>query len=81
MRIQVKLHGLLTAGFDAPDGIVELDVPAGIDIAGVIEVLKGTSPMFDPRSCLAVVGGAKVLLDWTLEDGDQVGLYHPFSGG
>ena len=81
MRVRVKLHGLFTVGVDDPDSLIELTVPDGTDVAGVIEVLRETSPMLDPRACLAAVGGAQVPLDRTLKDGEEVGLYPTFSGG
>ena len=58
-----------------------MTLPDGTDVAGVIEALRETSPMLDPRACLATVGGAQVPLDRTLKDGEEVGLYPTFSGG
>ncbi|NIO72693.1 MAG: hypothetical protein GTN71_27655 [Anaerolineae bacterium] len=81
MRVRVTLHGWLKVGVDDPDGLVELTLPDGTDVAGVIEALRETSPMLDPRACLAIVGGAQVPLDRTLKDGEEVGLYPTFSGG
>lgn len=81
MQVRVKLHGLFTIGVDDPDGLVELALPDEMDVAGVIEALRETAPMLDPRSCLAMVGGAKVPLDRTLRDGEEVHLYSLFSGG
>jgi len=81
MRVRVALHGWLKVGVDDPDGLIELTLPDGTDVAGVIEALRETSPMLDPRACLAMVGGAQVPLDRTLEDGEEVGLYPTFSGG
>jgi hypothetical protein len=81
MQIRVKLHGLLLAGIDNPDGLLEFSVPGGTDVAGVFEVLGESSPMFDARACLAIVDGVKVPLDWKLKDGDELRLYHLFSGG
>ena len=81
MRIRIKAHGLLTVGVDHPEGLIELDVPAGSDIAGVFDLLGERSPIFDPRACLILVDGAKVSLDRVLKAGDEVRLYHLFSGG
>ncbi len=81
MRVQVTLHGWLKVGVDDPDGLIELTLPDGADVAGVIEALRETSPMLDPRACLVIVGGAQVPLDQTLKDGEEVGLYPTFSGG
>jgi hypothetical protein len=81
MRIRVKLYGLLTIGVNDPDHLVALTVPDGTDVGGVIETLRQTSPMFDPRSCFAMVGGGRVPLDQTLTDGEEVHLYPMFSGG
>ena len=81
MQIRVQLHGLLTAGLDDPDQPLELTLPEGTDVADVFEALHERSPMIDARACLALVNGVKVPLDWPLHDGDEVGLYHLFSGG
>jgi len=81
MRIRVTLHGWLRIGVEAPDGLIELTLPDGTDVAGVIEALRETSPLLDPRACLVIVDGAQVPLDRTLKDGQEVGLYPTFSGG
>ena len=81
MLIRVQPHGLLTAVVDEPEGWIELTLPEGTDMAGAMEVLSKISPLFDPRACLAIVEGIKVPPDRVLEDGDQVKLYHLFSGG
>jgi hypothetical protein len=72
---------LFTVGVDDPDSLIELTVPDGTDVAGVIEALRETSPMLDPRAVLAMVGGTRVLLDRTLKDGEEVCLYPIFGGG
>jgi hypothetical protein len=74
MRVRVILYGWLEVGVDAPDGLIELTSPEGTNIAGVIEALRETSPMLDPRACLVTVGGAQAPLDRTLKDGQEVGL-------
>ena len=81
MRVRVKAYGLLIAAVDHPDRLIELSLPEGTDIAGAISVLQEASSLFDPRSCLAVVDGVKVPNDHVLRDGDEVHLYHVFSGG
>ena len=81
MRVRVKLYGWLRIGVDDSDGLVQLTVPDGTDVAGVIEALRETSPLLDPRACLTLVGGASVPLDRTLEDGEELHLYPTFSGG
>lgn len=81
MQLQVQLHGLLTAGFGASGGRVELTLPEGADVASVIETLSETTPMFDPRSIMAVLGGTQVPLEYVLHDGNELHLYHLFSGG
>jgi hypothetical protein len=75
------LHGLFTVGVSDPDGLIELTLPDGTDVAGVIEALRETSSMLDPRSCLAMVGGTRVSLDRILDDGEEVCLYPVFGGG
>jgi sulfur carrier protein ThiS len=81
MLVRVQPHGLLSAAVDEPEGWIELTLPQGTDIAGAMEVLGEISPLFDPRACLAIVEGAKVPPDRVLKHGDQVKLYHLFSGG
>jgi len=81
MRVRVKLHGMFKVGVKDPDGVVELTLPDETDVAGLIETLRETSPMLDPRSCLIIVGGATVPLDRTLKDDEEVSLYPIFSGG
>jgi hypothetical protein len=81
MRIRVKLHGLLTAGMGDPGGLHKLDVAEGADVATVIEAFQERSALFDPRSILAVIENRKVPLSHVLLDGDELHLYHLFSGG
>jgi len=81
MQVRVTLHGWLKVGVEDPDGPVELTLPDGTDVAGVVEALCETSPMLDPRACLAIVSGAQVPSDRILKDGEEVGLYPTFSGG
>jgi len=81
MRVRVTLHGWLKVGVNDPDGLIELTLPDGTNVAGVIEALREASPLLDPRACLAIVGGAQVPLDRILKDGEEVGLYPTFSGG
>jgi hypothetical protein len=80
MQVRVKLHGLLMAVPADPDGL-ELSVPEETDVAGAVEILAETSPLFDARSVMAVIGGVKVDLDWILHDCEELHLYHLFSGG
>jgi len=72
---------LFTVGVSDPDGLIELTLPDGTDVAGVIEALRETSPMLDPRSCLPMVGGERVPLDRILKDGEEMYLYPIFGGG
>jgi hypothetical protein len=81
MRVRVTAHGLLTAAVRHPDNLLELDVPEGIDIRALIEVLAERSPLFDPRSSLAVVEGVKVPLERPLREGEHVHLHLLFGGG
>jgi hypothetical protein len=81
IQIRVQPHGLLSAVVDEPGGWIELTLPSGTDVAGAMEALSEISPLFDARACLAIVGGEKVALDRVLKHGDQVQLYHLFSGG
>jgi hypothetical protein len=81
MRIEVVAHGMLTAAVRDPGGQMQVEVPDGIDIRRLVEILSEQSPLFDPRSCLAVVGGAKVPLDRVLTEGEQVHLHLMFGGG
>jgi hypothetical protein len=45
MQVRVTLHGWLKVGVDDPDGLIELTLPDGTDVAAVIEALRETSPM------------------------------------
>ena len=81
MQVLIRLHGTFRVGVDDPDGLVELALPDETDIARVIDILRQSSPMLDPRACLAMIGGAVVPLDRALKDGDEVRLYPLFSGG
>jgi sulfur carrier protein ThiS len=81
MRVRVKVYGLLIAAGEDPDRLIELSLPSGTAVAGAIEALQETSSLFDPRSCLAVIDGVRVPPDHVLRDGNEVHLYHVFSGG
>jgi hypothetical protein len=81
MRIWVTAHGLLTAAMSHPDNLLEVEVPDGTDIRGVVEILAARSPLFDPRSTLAVVDGVRVPLEQLLCDGEHVHLHLLFGGG
>ena len=81
VRIRVKLYGLLTIGINDPDHLVEVTLPDGTDVAGLIESLRKTSPKLDPRACFAMLGGGRVPLDRTLQEGEVVHLYPIFGGG
>jgi sulfur carrier protein ThiS len=81
MQVEVQPHGLLSAAVDRPGDWIELTLPQGTDVAGAMKVLNEISPLFDPRACLAIVEGAKAPPDRILKHGDQVKLYHLFSGG
>ena len=81
MQIQVKVHGLLAIRVDDPDGLVSLTLPDGTDVAGVLAVFRESSSFFDPHSCLALIDGQRVGLERVLEDGEELRLYHLFSGG
>ena len=81
MRVRAKLHALFKIGVKDPEGIVELTLPEGTDIAGLVETLRETSPTVDPRACLVIIDDATVPLDYTLGDGEEVHLYPLFTGG
>ncbi len=81
MQVRVKLYGWLKVGVDDPDGLIELTLPDGTNVAEVIEIVRETSPLLDPRACLTLVGGASVPLDQPLKDGEELHLYPTFSGG
>jgi molybdopterin converting factor small subunit len=81
MRVRFTLHDWLKVGVKDSHGLIELTLSDGTDVAGVVEALRETSPMLDPRACLVMIGGAQVPLDRTLKDGEEVSLYPTFSGG
>lgn len=81
MHIQVFVHDMLTLAVSDPDGHVELAVPEGTDIHGVVVLLSARSPLFDPRALLAVIDHVQVPMSQVLQDGDQVHLYMVIGGG
>ena len=82
MHIRVIAYGLLTVAVRDPGGALDLDVPEGCDIQGVLEILCDRSPLFDPRSTpIAVMDGVQAPLSRTLQDGDTVHLYPILGGG
>jgi molybdopterin converting factor small subunit len=81
IQVGVTVHGLLTAAVQDPDGKLELAVPDGMTIEGMIDMLRKRSSLFDPRSSIAVIEGVQVPLARPLQDGDEVGLYPIFGGG
>ncbi|HSR34249.1 MAG TPA: hypothetical protein VLY63_27090 [Anaerolineae bacterium] len=81
IRIRVTVHGMLTAAVDDPSGILDIVVPEGTDVQGLVEILSERSPLFDPRACFGLIDGARVPGDMLLRDGQQVNLYLMFGGG
>ena len=81
MRIGVTVYGLLTAAIRDPGGRIELTLPEGSDVEGVIEILGKRSSLFDARACIAVVDGVQVPLSRTLAPGEELHLYPIFGGG
>lgn len=81
MRIRVTVHGMLTAAVDDPSGILDIIVPDGTDLQGLVRILSERSPLFDPRACFGLVDGARVPGNRLLKDGEQVDLYLMFGGG
>jgi hypothetical protein len=82
MHIHVVAHGLLTVAVPDPGDVLELAVPDGTDIQGLLEILHNISPVFDPRATpIAVIDGAQVPLSRTLRGGEAVHLYPIFGGG
>lgn len=81
--LQVKVHGLLTAAMDRPDEWLHVQVPPSITVADLIDLMGEllASPLFDAGSCMATIDGKAVPLDYSLEPGQAVELYHLFSGG
>lgn len=72
---------MFRVGVDDRDGLVELTLPDETDVAGMIEVVRETSPMLDPRACLVMISGAAAPLDRALKGGEEVHVYPIFSGG
>lgn len=81
MQLLVRVFGILMAAVDDPEGLLELEVPQGASVAEVIALLAERSPLFDARSCLAVVDGAQVPFSHRLQEGQELHLHHTFSGG
>ena len=81
MRVQVFVHDMLTLAVSDPDGQVEMTVPEGTDIHGMVTLLSERSPLFDPRGLLAVMDHVQVPMSQVLHAGDQVHLYMVIGGG
>ena len=82
MRICVAVHGLLTVAVKDPSGVLELDVPDGTDVQGLLEILHERSAVSDPRATpIVVIDGEHVPLDHVLEADQAVHLYPIFGGG
>ncbi len=81
MYVQVTVHGMLTLAVPDAGGRIDLEVPDGIDIQRLVEILQERSPLFDPRACLALIGGDRVPLNRVLHEGDHVHLHLIFGGG
>lgn len=81
MHIFVTVYGMLTAAVADPAHPLELEVPDGTDIRGVIDLLAERSPLFDVRASLAVIDGVKVPLERPLTDREHVHLHRIFGGG
>ena len=81
MRIQVTVYGILTLAVPEPGGQIDLAVPDGTDVQGVIEILQERSPLFEPRASLASIEGVQVPLNRVLQDGDKLQLYLMLGGG
>jgi hypothetical protein len=64
-----------------PDGQLKLDVPGGTGVVGVMELPAEGAPLFDAKSCPAVVDGVQVPFILLLTEGEDLYLYHTFSGG
>jgi hypothetical protein len=79
--IRVQLHGLLGVVADNPGGWVDLALPEGADVMSAMEMLSERSPLVDPRACMALVDKTKVPLNHVLRAGEELHLYHLFSGG
>lgn len=83
IRVQVRVHGLLTAAMADPDAWVEVLLPPATSVANMIRALSERleSPLFDPRSCTATIDETITAMDHILEEGNRVEIYHLFSGG
>jgi len=81
VQIQVTVYGILVLAVPEPGGRIELAVPEGTDVQGVIEILQERSPLFEPRASLASMEGVQVPLDRVLRDGDHLQLYLMLGGG
>ncbi len=79
MRIQIKLFATLSgyAGNAAPGVPFEIEVPNDATVDDLVDRLKL------PRKEVKVffVNGRSRAIDWTLEDGDEVGIFPLVAGG
>jgi hypothetical protein len=81
MQIQVTVYGILTLAVPEPGGRIDLAVPQGTDVQGVIEILQERSPLFEPRASLASIEGVQIPLNHVLHEGDHLQLYLMLGGG
>ncbi len=80
MKLEVQLFaGLICRNRDLPcfgQGEFDLDVPAGITVQGLHELLNlGTIPL------VTVVNGIIEKKDFALSDKARVGIFPPIAGG
>jgi molybdopterin converting factor small subunit len=79
VKVEVQLFATLAAYLPrgAAGDSVSLEMPAGVRVADVIQVLG----IPDDLDCLRVVNGLDAASDHRLTDGDVVSLFPPLAGG
>jgi molybdopterin converting factor small subunit len=81
MLVRVKLHGWLKTRLRDSSVSLEMDMPEGSDIAGLIDLLRESSSLPERRAVVAVIDRVRATHDRPLQDGDKVHFYQMVSGG
>jgi molybdopterin synthase catalytic subunit len=81
VRITVRFFAILRDRAGTP--AVEIEVPAGSDVATAIETVSGRIPAVrnELKRAAFAVNRNYVKLEATLSDGDELALIPPVSGG
>lgn len=81
MQVKVLFYGGLKREAGAPERLLEL--PSAVTVGGLLERLKAEFPILAPQLDVtaAAVGDRIVDEDYAIQDGDEIALLPPVSGG